>query len=57
MNGSRGGISNPLGRRTTKTHWRYERPTYDMTHLACRSARNPPAAGGGSCSPVKSQLI
>ncbi len=24
---------------------------YDVTHLACRSARYTPAAGGGSCSP------
>lgn len=52
---SRGIISNPLGRRKSKTRWRYQRPIYDVTHLVCRSARDTPAAGGGSCSPVKAQ--
>ena len=28
---------------------------YDVTHLACRSARYTPAAGGGSCSPANVQ--
>ncbi len=28
---------------------------YDVTHLACRSARYIPAKGGGSCSPAKVQ--
>ena len=28
---------------------------YDVTHLACRSARYTPAAGDGSCSPSKAQ--
>ncbi len=25
---------------------------YDVTHLACRSARYPPSTAGGSCSPA-----
>ena len=28
---------------------------YDVTHLACRSARYRPAAVGGSCSPANAQ--
>src|SRR6476660_4350125 len=28
---------------------------YDVTHLACRSARYRPAAAGGSCSPANAQ--
>jgi hypothetical protein len=28
---------------------------YDVTHLACRSARYRPAAGDGSCSPANVQ--
>ncbi|GKS57638.1 hypothetical protein YTPLAS18_11650 [Nitrospira sp.] len=28
---------------------------YDVTHLACRSARYTPAEGGGSCSPANAQ--
>jgi hypothetical protein len=28
---------------------------YDVTHLACRSARYRPAAGDGSCSPAQVQ--
>jgi hypothetical protein len=28
---------------------------YDVTHLACRSARYTPAAVGGSCSPANAQ--
>ena len=29
---------------------------YDVTHLACRSARYTPAAGENSCSPAKAQM-
>ncbi len=28
---------------------------YDVTHLACRSARYTPVTDGGSCSPAKAQ--
>lgn len=39
--------------RNGDTRWELEKGAtlYDVTHLACRSARYTPAAGGGSCSP------
>ena len=37
--------------------WELDKGTtlYDVTHLACRSARYTPAAVGGSCSPANAQ--
>ena len=38
-------------------HWELDKGAtlYDVTHLACRSARYRPGAGGGSCSPASVQ--
>jgi hypothetical protein len=42
--------------RNVDRRWELDKgATYDVTHLACRSARYTPAAVGGSCSPANAQ--
>ena len=43
--------------RNGESRWELDKGAtlYDVTHLACRSARYTPAAGGGSCSPANVQ--